>query len=93
MKKHNFSAGPSVLPEVALENAAKAIFDFKGTGLSVLSYSHRSKEFEEVLAEAKSLFRELLNIPENYSIYFVGVVQAHSSSISLPTFWVRRLDM
>ena len=72
MKKHNFSAGPSVLPEVALENAAKAIFDFKGTGLSVLSYSHRTKEFESVLAEAKALFRELLNIPENYHIYFVG---------------------
>ena len=72
MKKHNFSAGPSVLPQVALENAAKAIFDFSGTGLSVLSYSHRTKEFEAVLAEAKALFRELLNIPENYHIYFVG---------------------
>jgi len=72
MKKHNFSAGPSVLPEVALENAAKAIFDFNGTGISVLSYSHRSKEFEAVLAEAKALFRELLNIPDNYQIYFVG---------------------
>ena len=72
MKKHNFSAGPSVLPDVALENAAKAIFDFNGTGISVLSYSHRSKEFEAVLAEAKALFRELLNIPENYHIYFVG---------------------
>ena len=72
MKKHNFSACPSVLPEVALENAAKAIFDFAGTGLSVLSYSHRTKEFEAVLAEAKALFRELLNIPENYHIYFVG---------------------
>mgnify|MGYP003296479412 CR=1 FL=1 len=72
MKKHNFSAGPSVLPEVALENAAKAIFDFNGTGISVLSYSHRSKEFEAVLAEAKALFRELLHIPDNYQIYFVG---------------------
>ena len=72
MKKHNFSAGPSVLPEVALENAAKAIFDFAGTGLSVLSYSHRTKEFEAVLAEAKALFKELLNIPDNYKIYFVG---------------------
>ena len=72
MKKHNFSAGPSVLPEVALENAAQAIFDFAGTGISVLSYSHRTKEFEAVLAEAKALFRELLNIPENYHIYFVG---------------------
>ena len=72
MKKHNFNAGPSILPDVVLENAAKAIFDFNGTGLSVLSISHRTKEFEAVLAEAKSLFRELLNIPENYSIYFVG---------------------
>jgi len=60
------------LPDVVLENAAKAIIDFNGTGLSVLSISHRTKEFEAVLAEAKSLFRELLNIPENYSIYFVG---------------------
>jgi len=72
MKKHNFSAGPSVLPEVALENAAKAIFDFDGTGISVLSYSHRSKEFDAVMEETKSLFRELLNIPENYEIFFVG---------------------
>ncbi|MBE6174479.1 MAG: 3-phosphoserine/phosphohydroxythreonine transaminase [Rikenellaceae bacterium] len=72
MKKHNFNAGPSILPDVVLENAAKAIIDFNGTGLSVLSISHRTKEFEAVLAEAKSLFRELLNIPENYSIYFVG---------------------
>ncbi len=72
MKKHNFSAGPSVLPEVALENAAKAIFDFDGTGISILSYSHRSKEFDAVMEETKSLFRELLNIPENYEIFFVG---------------------
>ncbi|MBQ1224340.1 MAG: 3-phosphoserine/phosphohydroxythreonine transaminase, partial [Alistipes sp.] len=72
MKKYNFNAGPSVLPDVALENAAKAIIDFNGTGLSILSISHRTKEFEAVLAEAKSLFRELLNIPDNYQIYFVG---------------------
>ena len=72
MKKYNFNAGPSVLPDVALENAAKAIIDFNGTGLSILSISHRTKEFEAVLAEAKSLFRELLHIPENYHIYFVG---------------------
>ena len=72
MKKHNFSAGPSVLPEIALENAAKAIFDFDGTGISILSYSHRSKEFDAVMAETKSLFRELLNIPDNYEIFFVG---------------------
>lgn len=72
MKKYNFNAGPSVLPDEALENAAKAIIDFNGTGLSILSISHRTKEFEEVLASAQSLFRELLHIPDNYKIFFVG---------------------
>lgn len=72
MKKYNFNAGPSILPDVALEAAAKAIIDFDGTELSLLSISHRTKEFEGVLEEAKSLFKELLNIPDNYSIYFVG---------------------
>lgn len=72
MKKHNFSAGPSILPDVAYQNAAKAILDFNGTGLSILSISHRTKDFEDVLNSAQSLMRELLNIPENYHIYFVG---------------------
>ena len=72
MKKHNFSAGPSILPDVAYQNAAKAIIDFNGTGLSILSISHRTKEFEEVLDSAQKLMRELLSIPENYHIYFVG---------------------
>ena len=72
MKKHNFSAGPSILPDVAYQNAAKAILDFNGTGLSILSISHRTKDFEDVLASAQSLMRELLAIPENYHIFFVG---------------------
>ena len=72
MKKYNFNAGPSVLPDVVLQAAAKAIIDFDGTGLSLLSISHRTPEFESVVAEAKSLFRELLNIPDNYQIFFVG---------------------
>ncbi|MBQ7855488.1 MAG: 3-phosphoserine/phosphohydroxythreonine transaminase [Alistipes sp.] len=72
MKKHNFSAGPSILPNVAYENAAKAIIDFNNTGLSILSISHRTKEFEDVLNSAQALMRELLSIPENYHIYFVG---------------------
>ena len=65
MKKHNFSAGPSILPDVAYQNAAKAILDFNGTGLSILSISHRTKDFEDVLASAQSLMRELLAIPDN----------------------------
>jgi phosphoserine aminotransferase len=72
MKKHNFNAGPSILPDVVLESAAKAIIDFNGSGLSLLSISHRTPDFENVLAEAKALFKELLNIPDNYKIYFVG---------------------
>ena len=72
MKKHNFSAGPSILPDVAYQNAAKAILDFNGTGLSILSISHRTKDFEDVLNSAQALMRELLGIPENYHIYFVG---------------------
>ena len=72
MKKYNFNAGPSILPDVVLEAAAKAIIDFDGTGLSLLSISHRTPEFEAVLAESYALFRELLNIPDNYQIYFVG---------------------
>ena len=72
MKKYNFNAGPSVLPDVVLQQAAKAIIDFDGTGLSLLSISHRTPEFEAVIAEAKSLLKELLGIPDNYKIYFVG---------------------
>ena len=72
MKKYNFNAGPSVLPDVVLEAAAKAVIDFNGTGLSLLSISHRTPEFEAVLAEAESLMRELLCIPDNYKIYFMG---------------------
>lgn len=65
MKKHNFNAGPSILPDVVLQNAAKAIIDFNGSGLSLLSISHRTKDFEDVLNEAQTLFRELLHIPDN----------------------------
>lgn len=72
MKKHNFNAGPSILPDVVLENAAKAILNLDGSGLSLLSISHRTPEFEAVLASANALFRELLNIPDNYKIFFVG---------------------
>ena len=70
--KHNFNAGPSILPQEVLEKAAQAVLDFNGSGLSLLSISHRTKEFDAVMDEAKALFRELLEIPDNYQIYFVG---------------------
>ena len=72
MKKHNFSAGPSILPREVIENTAQAVLDFNGMGLSVLEISHRSMDFQAVLDEAVALFKELLNIPEGYSVIFVG---------------------
>lgn len=72
MKMHNFNAGPSILPRIAIENAAKAILDFNGSGLSLLEISHRTKDFEAVNNEAIDLFRELLEIPDNYKIIFLG---------------------
>lgn len=72
MKKYNFNPGPSTLPEITIEETAKAVKDIYGTGLSILEISHRSKEFESILAESIALFKELLNIPEGYSILFLG---------------------
>ena len=72
MKKHNFSAGPSILPREVIEQTAQAVLDFNGSGLSILEISHRSKDFQAVLDEAVALFKELLNIPEGYSVLFVG---------------------
>lgn len=72
MKKHNFYAGPSILPQYTIKNTAEAIINFAGTGLSVLEISHRSKEFVAVMNEAQALFKELLNIPEGYEVLFLG---------------------
>lgn len=72
MKKHNFNAGPSILPKVAIENTAKAILDFNGIGMSILEISHRSKDFQAVIDEAVSLFKEIMNIPEGYQVLFLG---------------------
>jgi phosphoserine aminotransferase len=72
MKKHNFYAGPSILPQFTIEETIKGIQEFAGTGLSVLEISHRSKAFEEVVDEAQQLFKDLLHIPDNYSVLFLG---------------------
>lgn len=72
MKKHNFNAGPSILPREVIEKTAQAVLDFNGSGLSVLEISHRSKDFEVVMNETVALFKELLNIPEGYSVLFLG---------------------
>jgi len=69
--KHNFGAGPCILPQEVFKQASEAVINFNDTGLSILEISHRSKEFEAVVAEAESLIRELLSVPQNYSILFL----------------------
>ncbi len=72
MKKYNFSAGPSILPQEVMKATAEACIDFNGIGLSLMEMSHRSKDFQAVIDEAVALFKELLNIPEGYSVVFLG---------------------
>lgn len=72
MKKHNFNAGPSILPREVIEKTAQAVLDFNGSGLSILEISHRSKDFQAVMDEAIALFKELLEIPSGYSVVFLG---------------------
>lgn len=72
MKKHNFYAGPSILSQYTIKNTADAIINFADTGLSILEVSHRSKEFQAVMDEAQALVKELLDVPEGYSVLFLG---------------------
>lgn len=72
MRKKNFFAGPSVLPVEVLEEIRDNIVDYKGQGLSMIEASHRGGMFEEMYDECLGLFRELLGIPEDYDVYFLG---------------------
>lgn len=72
MKKYNFNAGPSILPREVIENTAKQCLDFNGFGLSLMEISHRAKDFQPVVDEAVALIKELLQIPEGYSVLFLG---------------------
>lgn len=72
MKKHNFNAGPSILPREVIEQTAQAVLDYNGSGLSILEISHRAKDFQPVVDEAVALFKELLDIPDGYSVLFLG---------------------
>ncbi len=71
MKKHNFSAGPCILPQEVLKKASDAVVNFNGIDLSLIEISHRSKEFVEVMENARNLVKELLNLPEGYSVLFL----------------------
>ena len=71
-KKHVFNAGPCLLPQVAIDKAIEALKDFKGTGVSLISISHRTKEWDEVMNECRALWKELLNIPDTHEVVFLG---------------------
>lgn len=68
---YNFSAGPAVLPEEVLKEAAAEMLDYNGTGMSVMEMSHRSKAFEEIIQTAEADLRDLMNIPDNYKVLFL----------------------
>lgn len=68
---YNFSAGPAVLPEEVLKEAAAEMLEYKETGMSVMEMSHRSKAFEEIITDAEKTLRDLMNIPDNYKVLFL----------------------
>ncbi len=70
-KVHNYSAGPCILPQEVFEEASQSVLDFDGMGLSILEISHRSPEFVAVMEEARSLVKEILNIPDSYEVLFL----------------------
>ena len=72
MKKYNFNAGPSILPREVIEQTAQACLDFNNSGLSLMEISHRAKDFQPVVDEAEALLKELLDVPEDFTVLFLG---------------------
>lgn len=72
MKKYNFNAGPSMLPREVVEQTAQAVLDYDGMGLSLMELSHRSPEFKPLIDEARTLMKELLDVPQGYEVLFLG---------------------
>ena len=72
MRAHNFNAGPAVLPMPVLEQIQAEMLDWQGSGMSVIEHSHRGKWYDAMHNETKDLFRELMGIPEDYDILFIG---------------------
>lgn len=68
---YNFSAGPSMLPETVLKQAAAEMLDYQGSGQSVMEMSHRSKTYQAIIDSCSSLLREVLKVPEDYEILFL----------------------
>ena len=72
MKKHNFSAGPCILPQEVFQKSAEAILDFNDIGLSLLEISHRSKDFIEVMDEARAIVKRLMKLGDDYDVLYLG---------------------
>ena len=68
---YNFSAGPAVLPEEVLKEAADEMLDYEGSGMSVMEMSHRSKVYDNIIKTAEADLREIMNIPDNYKVLFL----------------------
>ncbi|MDA3931419.1 MAG: 3-phosphoserine/phosphohydroxythreonine transaminase [Tenericutes bacterium] len=90
---YNFSAGPAVLPEAVLKQAAEELFIYKNTGMSVMEMSHRSKDFLEIITEAEANLRKLMNVPNNYKILFLqGGAHTQFSMIPLNIMKNKKAD-
>jgi phosphoserine aminotransferase len=84
MRVYNFNPGPAALPLEVLQQAQAEMLDYRGTGMSVMEISHRSKDFEAILTEAQNDLRDLLNIPENYQILFLqGGASLHFAMLAM----------
>ena len=90
---YNFSAGPSMLPLSVLEEAQRDMVNYKGTGMSVMEMSHRSKDYEGIIYGAEALIRELMNIPENYEVMFLqGGASTQFAMVPLNLFKNKKAD-
>ena len=91
---YNFSAGPAVLPEEVLKEAAAEMLDYRGTGMSVMEMSHRSKAFEEIIGQAETDLRDLLQIPDNYRVLFLqGGASLQFSMVPMTKWFMHRQRM
>ncbi|MCB0642707.1 MAG: 3-phosphoserine/phosphohydroxythreonine transaminase, partial [Phaeodactylibacter sp.] len=72
MKKHNFNAGPAILPDSVLEKAAASVIDLNGSGLSILEVSHRGADFTAIIERAEALTRQILDLPDDYAVLFLS---------------------
>ncbi|HLF34969.1 MAG TPA: 3-phosphoserine/phosphohydroxythreonine transaminase [Cyclobacteriaceae bacterium] len=88
---YNFSAGPAVLPEPVLKKAQEELFDYKGTGMSVMEMSHRGKEFTEIIQKAEADLRALMKIPSNYKVLFLqGGASSQFAMVPMNLFSINR---